>query len=434
MKFYSTNGQSRNVSLEEVVMTGLAPDGGLFLPERFPVIPRAFFNNMGEMTVRDIAYVVANTMLGEDIDSAELREIVNDTFTFDIPLRHIHDNVYSLELYHGPTLAFKDVGARFLARIISHYSKKMTGEINVLVAPSGDSGGAVASGFHKVPGVNVYVLYPERVLSAMQKHQFVSLGDNIHPIEVLGNFDDCQRIAKEAFNDLDLRARMHLTSANSINVCRMIPQMFYYFYGYADLLRQNPDVHDVVVAVPSGNLGNLTAGLSAKIMGLPIKRFVAANNRNDVFTQYLATGSFTPRQSVRTLACAMDVGNPSNFSRILEMYHHDHTAMCADINGYTLTDREIADTMVDVHSIHNYLLDPHGATAYKALEMDLRDGETGIFLETAHPSKFAKTMREVTGVEFPEPKTATPQRIHPNEIQRISPSHAALKKILLNAT
>lgn len=294
MQFYSTNGECAPASLEQAVMTGLAPDGGLYLPEEIPLIPRAFYNNIGEMSVADIAYVVACSMLGSDIDAAELREIVRSTFTFPVPLRRIgSDPVYALELFHGPTLAFKDVGARFLARIISHYSRGRS--VNVLVATSGDSGGAVAAGFHRVKGVRVFVLYPERGLTPMQRSQFTTLGDNVHPIEVRGNFDDCQRLVKEAFMDPDLRSRMSITSANSINICRLLPQMFYYFHAYSQLLPRCHRAHqpdpEVVISVPSGNLGNLTAGLLAKRMGLPVKRFVVANNANSAFVRYLDTGT-----------------------------------------------------------------------------------------------------------------------------------------------
>lgn len=418
MQFYSTNRQSPNASIEEAVMQGLAPDGGLYMPVRIPQIPQAFFNNIGEMTVKNISYVVANTMLGDDIDSAILNDIVNDTFSFDIPLCKIDDSIYSLELFHGPTLAFKDVGARFLARIISHYSNKMPGDVNVLVATSGDSGGAVAHGFFSVPGVKVFVLYPENGLSEMQKEQFTSLGGNVYPIAVKGTFDDCQKLVKTAFNDAELRKRMRLTSANSINICRLLPQMFYYFYGYAQLITQKPDVKDVVISVPCGNLGNLTAGLLAKRMGLPVKRFVVANNENDVFSKYINSGIFSPRKAIRTIAPGMDVGNPSNFSRIMDMYGNDYEAMARDIRGYKYSDSQISETMTDTSDRFGYDLDPHGATAYRALRDDLSDGETGIFLHTAHPSKTASGLNHH----------------HTMGIPRISSSYDSLKKILLAAT
>ncbi len=419
-------------------MTGLAPDGGLYMPERIPVIPRAFFKNIGEMSVSDIAYIVATTALGDDIEASELKQIVLDTFSFDIPLRRVGaDNIYALELFHGPTLAFKDVGARFLARIISHFSRPHHEEVNVLVATSGDSGGAVATGFHKVPGVRVFVLYPERGLSAMQRHQFTSLGDNVYPIEIMGNFDDCQRVVKEAFVDKELREMMHITSANSINVCRLIPQMFYYFYGYSQLLHLGNSVDDgAVISVPCGNLGNLTAGVLAKKMGLPVKRFVAANNANSTFADYLASGVFTPRPPRRTMACAMDVGNPSNFARIHDLYEGSHEAISHDMHGYSLSDEAIASEMRRVYESEGYIMDPHGASAYCALRRDLAPEETGIFMATAHPVKFAKTVEEVTGtclkadVESVYPKNISEH----HETPRITPSLPALKKFLLSAT
>ena len=432
MRFYSTNRQCPDASLEEAVMTGLAPDGGLYMPLHIPEIPRAFFNNIGEMTIANIAYVVANTILGDDIDSAQLNAIVNDTFSFDIPLRKIENNIYALELFHGPTLAFKDVGARFLARIISHYASKITEDVNVLVATSGDSGGAVANGFHNISGVKVFVLYPENSLTEMQKQQFTTLGGNIYPITVKGTFDNCQFLVKTAFNDTELRKSMLLTSANSINICRLLPQMFYYFYGFAQLSELNVDLENVVVSVPCGNLGNLTAGLLAKKMGLPVKRFIAANNKNNVFANYLVNGKFVPRRSTRTIAPGMDVGNPSNFSRILDMFDNDYNAISDLIKGYSYKDEEIKETLIDTYSINSYLLDPHGATAFRALKDDMKDGEVGIFLETAHPSKMARIMKDATGVEFKTfDNTGTK---HSSSIPRISSSYDSLKKILLSTT
>lgn len=432
MRFYSTNRQCPDASLEEAVMTGLAPDGGLYMPLHIPEIPRAFFNNIGEMTIANIAYVVANTILGDDIDSAQLNFIVNDTFSFDIPLRKIENNIYALELFHGPTLAFKDVGARFLARIISHYASKITEDVNVLVATSGDSGGAVANGFHNVSGVKVFVLYPENSLTEMQKQQFTSLGGNIYPIAVKGTFDNCQFLVKTAFNDTELRKSMLLTSANSINICRLLPQMFYYFYGFAQLSELNVDLENVVVSVPCGNLGNLTAGLLAKKMGLPVKRFIAANNKNNVFANYLVNGKFVPRRSTRTIAPGMDVGNPSNFSRILDMFDNDYNAISELIKGYSYKDEEIKETLIDTYSINSYLLDPHGATAFRALKDDMKDGEVGIFLETAHPSKMARIMKDATGVEFKTFNNTGTK--HSSSIPRISSSYDSLKKILLSTT
>ncbi|WP_289761983.1 threonine synthase [Duncaniella muris] len=438
MQFYSTNRQSSQASLEEAVMTGLPADGGLYMPERIPLIPRAFFNNIAEMSIRDIAYVVASTMLGDDIDAAELKDIVYNTFTFDIPLRKISSDISVLELFHGPTLAFKDIGARFLARIISHYSRNLDKPVNVLVATSGDSGGAVASGFHRVPGVRVFVLYPERGLSAKQRHQFTSLGDNVIPIEVLGTFDDCQRLVKEAFVDQDLRRKLNITSANSINICRLLPQMFYYFYAYSQLLSGQPDRIDsdgVVFSVPCGNLGNLTAGLLARKMGLPVKRFVVANNSNDSFTRFVRTGHFTPARPHHSIACAMDVGNPSNLSRITDMYNAAPAPISSDMKAYSYSDDEIADSIADLYRSHRYIADPHAATAYRALAEDLKDGENGIFLATAHPAKFADIVGRITGTEIKNPQQDSTGCISVrHDVPKITPALQALKKILITST
>lgn len=438
MRFYSTNRQSSQATLEEAVMTGLPADGGLYMPERIPLIPRAFFNNIAEMSVRDISYVVATTMLGDDIDPAELKDIVYNTFTFDIPLRRISERISVLELFHGPTHAFKDIGARFLARIISHYSRNLGKPVHVLVATSGDSGGAVASGFHRVPGVEVFVLYPERGLSAKQRHQFTSLGDNVHPIEILGTFDDCQRLVKEAFVDKDLRRNLNITSANSINICRLLPQMFYYFYAYSQLVGQTDgkaDHEGIVFSVPCGNLGNLTAGLLARKMGLPVKRFVVANNSNDAFTRFVNSGKFTPALPHHTLACAMDVGNPSNLSRIVDLYGNNHEAISADMKAYSYNDEEIADSMSYLHTSAGYISDPHAATAYRALSEDLADGEQGIFLATANPAKFAETVNRILGtkIESPAALKENPSGAR-HDVPKITPSLQALKKILISST
>ena len=429
MQFYSTNRRCPQVSLREAVMSGLAADGGLFLPERIPVIPAAFFNNIADMTIRDISYVVADLMLGDDIESEEIKQIVNDTFSFDVPLVKISENIFSLELFHGPTLAFKDVGARFLARVISHFSSAGS-RVKVLVATSGDSGGAVAAGFLNVPGVDVYVLYPHEGLTPYQKAQFNIPGSNIRPIEVLGTFDDCQRMAKEAFADAEIRQRTELTSANSINICRLLPQTFYFFYAYAALAHREGAGDGVIMSVPCGNLGNLTAGLLAMKMGLPVKRFVVANNANNVTVDFLESGIFNPRRACRTVACAMDVGNPSNIDRIKVIFDNDHEALKQAMHGYTITDEEIISTMSVSSSASGYMLDPHGAAALAALRRDIRPGEKGIFLETASPAKFAKTVEQATGVKYP-PLPSRSNIHHRQPPVRISASTDALKKFLL---
>lgn len=414
-------------------MTGLAPDGGLYLPERIPAIPRAFFQNIRQMSAPEIAYIVTSLLLGDDIEAADLKKIVYDTLSFDIPLKEVEPGVFSLELYHGPTLAFKDVGARFLARVISHYSTPEKGDVNVLVATSGDSGGAVANGFHGVEGTRVFVLHPKDRLSPMQKRQFTELGDNIMPIEVNGNFDDCQRMVKEAFLDKELRDRMCLTSANSINICRLLPQMFYYFYAYSLYLRSTGKKADegVTISVPCGNLGNLTAGILAKRMRLPVNKFIVANNLNDSFARYLSSGHFMPKKSMKTIACAMDVGNPSNFERILDIYSNDFDALKRDLEGFSFSDNEIAEAMYKLYHTDGYLTEPHAATAYLGLKAYKASGGKGIFLSTAHPLKFTETVEKIVGIKMKEAGTKKAGETLPHHEVSIAPSLSALKRIIM---
>ena len=403
MKYYSTNKQTPLASLCEAVVRGLAPDRGLDMPDRINPLPQEFFDGIENMTFQEIAFRVAEAFFCEDIPTDDLRHIVYDTLAFDAPVVPVDGNIHSLELYHGPTLAFKDVGARFMARLLGYFIKNEKDEVNVLVATSGDTGSAVANGFLGVEGIHVYVLYPKGKVSAIQEVQFTTLGRNITALEVDGVFDDCQRLVKSAFMDAELNARMRLTSANSINVARFLPQAFYYFYAYAQMKRQGK-ADELVICVPSGNFGNLCAGLFAHRMGLPIKRFIAANNRNDVFFQYLKSGSYNPRPSVQTIANAMDVGDPSNFARILDLYGHSHEAICSLISGTTYTDEQIAETVADTYQRTGYLLDPHGACGYRALVEMLHPGEQGVFLETAHPAKFCSTVEAIVNAEVAIPE------------------------------
>ena len=404
MKYYSTNKQAPVASLQEAVVKGLAADKGLFMPMSIKPLPQDFYDTIDSLSFQEIAYRVADAFFGEDIPADTLKQIVYDTLSFDVPLVKVADNIYSLELFHGPTLAFKDVGGRFMARLLGYFIKKEGQKnVNVLVATSGDTGSAVANGFLGVEGIHVYVLYPKGKVSEIQEKQFTTLGRNITAVEVDGTFDDCQALVKSAFMDQELNERMQLTSANSINVARFLPQAFYYFYAYAQMKKLGRE-KELVVCVPSGNFGNITAGLFAKRMGLPVKRFIAANNRNDIFYQYLKTGQYAPKPSVQTIANAMDVGDPSNFARILDLYEGSHDAIASEISGETYTDDQIRETVQLTYDETGYLLDPHGACGYRALSENLQPGEVGVFLETAHPAKFLHTVEDIIGTDINIPE------------------------------
>lgn len=396
MKYFSTNHSVPKVSLMEAVTKGLAADNGLFMPESIGEFDPAFFERIHHLSFQEISFEVAKMFFMDDIPEIILNDIISDTLNFECPIVHVNDSIYSLELFHGPTMAFKDVGGRFMARLLGYFLRGFEKEVNVLVATSGDTGSAVANGFLKVPGIKVYVLYPKGLVSDIQEKQFTTLGNNITALEVNGTFDDCQRLVKSAFLDEELNKALVLTSANSINVARFLPQSFYYFNAFARL--QEAGVKgELVFSVPSGNFGNLTAGLFAKFMGLPVKRFIAANNSNDIVYKYLRTGKYNPRASVATIANAMDVGAPSNFARILELYSHSHNSISTEMVGYRCSDSEIRKTMKQVFEKEKYMLDPHGAVGYRALKADLKAGEVGVFLETAHPAKFTETVESVLG-------------------------------------
>ena len=394
MNYYSTNHNTPDVTLELAVTQGLAADRGLFMPERIIPMPESFFQNISSMSFQELSFEVAKRFFGEDIPERTLEKIVFNTLTFDTPLVEVSDHIYSLELFHGPTSAFKDVGARFMARLLSHFLGQEKKMVHVLVATSGDTGSAVANGFLGVPGIKVHVLYPKGKVSDIQEKQFTTLGQNITAIEIDGTFDDCQALVKSAFMDEALKKKITITSANSINVARFLPQAFYYFNAWAKMYDKT---RKVVFSVPSGNFGNLTAGLFAKKMGLPVSKFIAANNLNDIVFKYLKTGVYEPRPSVSTIANAMDVGDPSNFARILDLFNNDYQAISDVMVGTTYNDNQIRETLLAVFQTRGYLLDPHGAVGYRALTEVLRDGETGIFLETAHPAKFTQTVEEVVG-------------------------------------
>lgn len=405
MKYYSTNGKAPIADLHKAVVKGLAEDRGLYMPERINKLPQAFFDNIEKMSFQEIAYTVASAFFGEDVEPDALHDIVYDTLSFDCPVVQVKDSIYTLELFHGPTLAFKDVGARFMARLLQYFIHQEQGnqQVNVLVATSGDTGSAVANGFLGVDGIHVYVLYPKGKVSPIQECQFTTLGKNITAIEVDGVFDDCQALVKSAFMDAELNQHMKLTSANSINVARFLPQAFYYFNAYARMKEQGK-ANNLVMCVPSGNFGNICAALFGHQMGLPIKRFIAANNANDIFYKYLQTGKYEPKPSKQTLANAMDVGDPSNFARIYDLYGKSHERITSLISGATYTDDQIRQTMRACYEDTKYILDPHGACGYQALTDGLQPGEVGVFCETAHPAKFKEKVDEILSidVEIPE--------------------------------
>ena len=402
MRYYSTGGKAPLTGLREAVVRGLPEDRGLYMPERIPRLPDGFFETIGTRSFPDIACRVADAFFAEDIPAGDLHGIVRETLSFDCPLREVEPGIFALELFHGPTLAFKDVGARFMARMLRHFTRG-TGDIRVLVATSGDTGSAVANGFLGVEGIRVFVLYPKGKVSPIQESQFTTLGQNITALEIDGCFDDCQALVKAAFADAELRAAQRLTSANSINVARFLPQAFYYFHAYAQLQRKGL-ADKVVCCVPSGNFGNLCAALFGKRMGLPVHRFIAANNANRVFYDFLQDGEYRPRASVQTLANAMDVGDPSNFARIWDLYGHDLRALRAEVSGATYTDGQIAETIRDCYARTGYVLDPHGACGYRALKEGLRPGETGFFCETAHPAKFKDSVERILGAPVAVPE------------------------------
>jgi threonine synthase len=407
VQYYSTKNRNLRFGLKEAVMKGLAPDGGLFMPVHYPVLSRPELEGIREKNLTEIALLVAGKLFRDDIPDSELEQLVSEAINFDTPLVRVEEDLYALELFHGPTMAFKDVGARFLARLLGYYTRETSSDIHVLVATSGDTGSAVANGFLGVEGVRVHVLYPSGLVTPLQEKQFTTLGQNISAVEVMGTFDDCQRLVKEAFMDHDLNEEFVLTSANSINLARFLPQVFYYFRAWAQI--GNLDIPGTAspffFSVPCGNYGNMTAGLVAREMGLPVHTFLSANNLNDVVPEYLQTGRYNPRTSRSTIANAMDVGNPSNFDRILELFDHRHEWMINHLHGYSYSDDQIRETIGKVYRESGYLCDPHGATGYRAARefMNENPGHTGIFLETAHPAKFRESVEEVTGVPVEMP-------------------------------
>ena len=402
MQYFSTNNPTIKVSFQEAVRKGLPEDNGLYLPEEISQLPAHFFNKLPNLSLSEIGLEVAHYFIGDEIPAADLKTLVNEVLSFDTPVVNVEEDVFSLELYHGPTLAFKDVGARFMARCLSYFNQQKNEQVTVLAATSGDTGSAVANGFLGVKGVQVVLLYPKGKVSPFQEKQMTTLGNNIKAIEVDGSFDDCQRLVKTAFLDVELNKQLGLTSANSINIARLIPQSFYYFYAYAQLVKQSKK--PVVFSVPSGNYGNLTAGLFAQRLGLPIHHFVAATNANDIVPHYLNTGNFTPRPSVQTISNAMDVGNPSNYARLNYLFDGNIEKFTTSITGYAYSDDETKEALQSLNTL-GYIADPHGAVGYLGLkEYQQQYDVAGVFLETAHPIKFKEVVEPVLSkvLEVPE--------------------------------
>ncbi len=395
MNFYSTRNKNLKYPFGQAVRQGLAPDGGLFMPEIIPLLPADFYRQLPELSLPQIAEIILRPYTNDDIPDDALHEICRTAFTFPAPLVRLSDNLYALELYHGPTMAFKDFGARLLARTLNYLNRHRQQRNVVLVATSGDTGSAVASGFYGLEHIEVVILYPYGKISDLQERQMTTLGGNIHALAIDGNFDDCQRLVKTAFNDRQLAATYGLTSANSINIARLLPQMIYYFYAWGQLAGHHTQI---VFSVPSGNYGNLTAGILAQKMGLPVQHFLAAANANNTVPAYLQSGHFEPRPTIATLSNAMDVGNPSNFERLQSLFDNNLDSFRQHIAGYSFDDEQTLAAITRLYREYNYLADPHGAVGYLALEAWLKEnGGTGIFLETAHPTKFADTVEKATG-------------------------------------
>lgn len=402
MQFYSLNQQSPKVNFKEAVIRGIAPDKGLYFPSSISQINKDIFKNIDQYSNQDIAFEMIRQFVGDDIPDADLKEIIKDTLCFDFPLVELEQDIFSLELFHGPTMAFKDVGGRFMARCLSYFNKKKTNEVTVLVATSGDTGGAVASGFLGVKGVNVVILYPSGKVSEVQEKQLTTLGQNIKALEVDGTFDDCQAMVKKAFIDQDITEQIQLTSANSINVARWLPQMFYFAFAYKQLKdRSKP----LVFSTPSGNFGNICAGFMAQQLGLPVSHFIASTNANKVVPNFMESGHYEPLQSVATISNAMDVGDPSNFIRIREIFKDNFKQIQKNLSSYSFSDYQTREAMKDVYATTKYVLDPHGAVGYLGLKQYLQDHDKsqGIFLETAHPVKFLDIVEPVIKKTIPYP-------------------------------
>jgi threonine synthase len=428
VKYYSLNRQAPDATFKEAVVRGLAPDKGLYFPEKINPLPDSFFQNIDTLSNTVIAYEAIRQFIEPEIPQSVLQDIIGETLSFEFPLINLDDRISVLELFHGPTMAFKDVGARFMARCLGYFSKDSSDEVTVLVATSGDTGGAVANGFLGVPGVKVVILYPSGKVSEIQEKQLTTLGQNITALEVDGTFDDCQAMVKRAFLDGELTEKMRLTSANSINVARWLPQMFYYFFAYKELRKIGKEI---VFSVPSGNFGNICAGMMAHQLGLPIKQFIASNNENDVVTEYLKTQLYRPRPSVQTISNAMDVGDPSNFIRIREIYKDDFLELKAHLCSFRFSDIATKSAMKELHGNYGYVADPHGAVGYLGAKAYLQDHPDAhcVFLETAHSTKFLDVVEEVIKQEQPLPPQIDAV-MHKEKVSVEISSYGALKGFL----
>lgn len=422
MNYYSTKNKNTSRTFRDAVLNGIADDGGLYLPEEFPHLSQDFIDNVSSKSMLEIAYEVSRNFI-DDIPDADLLKILQKTLTFDAPLVSLSDKRHILELFHGPTLAFKDFGARFLANIMSWYNKDENKELIILVATSGDTGSAVAQGFYGIEGIKVGLLYPSGMVSEIQEKQLTTIGGNVQAFEVQGTFDDCQALVKQAFADADLKDKFTLSSANSINIARLLPQSFYYFRAYGQLQNPSPNLR---ICVPSGNFGNLTAGLMARAIGLPVDKFIAAVNANRSFPDYLQSGEFTARKAVATLSNAMDVGNPSNFDRIYTMFNGDRKAISQVIESVSVTDDETIGVIKEVYEKYQYIIDPHGAVGYKAAEELAPDTETVIF-ETAHPAKFLDTVKNALNIDVEIPRRLAEQLHKKKSAMQIAKDFEAFK-------
>lgn len=401
MNYYSLNRKAPNTTFEDAVVRGLAPDKGLYFPESITPLDASFFETIEDKSNAEIAFEAIKQFIVPEIPEAILKTIVEETLNFEFPVVKINENISTLELFHGPTMAFKDVGARFMARCLGYFNKTNTNEVTVLVATSGDTGGAVANGFLGVKGVNVVILYPSGKVSDIQEKQLTTLGQNITALEVDGVFDDCQDMVKRAFMDAELTSQMQLTSANSINIARWLPQLFYYLFAYKQLKSKHKDI---AFSIPSGNFGNICAGMVAQKLGLPVKQFIAANNANDTVVNYMTTQSYDPKPSVQTISNAMDVGNPSNFIRIQELHDNNFEALKANLSSYSYTDEQTKAALLELYKDYNYVADPHGAVGYLGAKAYLENNTAHVvFLETAHPTKFLDVVEEVIKKTVPLP-------------------------------